>query len=124
MKNKNGYTLIELIILLAVLGVATLITVASLSYAFDDGTEAIVESEVAYMLDKAVEYGEEVINDVKDSGSGLTITVAKLVEKGYLFADENGNVTDSTKSKKIYNAMKIKIIYNEKTDSVTASVIE
>lgn len=117
--KKNGYTLIELLVLIGVMGVAVFIILSKTSYAFKDNTDELHKSEINLILRQAKEYGKS-LEELKDEKE-MIIMVADLVENSYLAASEDGNVYDINGEK--INDLKIKIIYDEEDEEVSAVLI-
>lgn len=120
--NKNGYTTIELLVVIGVLGIFTIVILASTSYAYKDRSVIYYDQIVSMAEKQAVMYGNTLAN-LKEEGT-LVITLGDLVDNGYYVADgEDGKVKDPRNSKDSLNGMKIKLIYKE-NGSIKAEVIE
>lgn len=118
--KKNGYTMIELLVVIIVLGVITAVTLGTTSYAFKDHSDEYYEQKTNVILRQAENYGQT-LETLKDDGH-IIITVNDLIKEGFVSADENGNVVDPRNSKATLNGLKIKIVYNE--GEIKASLIE
>lgn len=120
--NKNGYTTIELLVVIGVLGIFTIVILASTSYAYKDRSVIYYDQIVSMAEKQAVMYGNTLAN-LKEEGT-LVITLGDLVDNGYYVADgEDGKVKDPRNSKDSLNGMKIKLIYKE-NGNIKAEVIE
>lgn len=120
--KKNGYTTIELLVIIGVLGIFTIVILASTSYAYKDRSVIYFDQIVDVVEKQASLYGNTLSN-LKEEGS-LVITLDDLVEKGYYVADDTeGNVIDPRNSKDTLNGLKIKLVYEE-DGTITAEVIE
>ncbi len=118
MKNK-GYTIPELIIVIAGLGIVFLITIIRTSYAFsNDSNKEVLESNY-YLIEKQAEVYGEINKDKFNEGGELYILAKDLVKEGLLPLDENNNILSS---KKDLSNTKIKIILKE--NKITAQVIK
>lgn len=123
MKNKNGYTIVELIVLIVVLGIATFITINRVSYALSDDKSEVYKMQVKLIETQAQVYGNTIKEELKNEGK--TITVNTLVAENYLEADDDkGKVYDARDEMKTLNDKKIKISYNAENDTVEAKLIE
>lgn len=122
--KKNGYTGVELLIVIIVLGVVTFGILATTSSSFKDNTEDLY-SETKYLIENQAElYGESdgVIAELQEKGNKV-ISVNDLVVSGYYVADDkSGNVIDPRNNKSTLNNLKIKLSYVDGV--VTASIIE
>lgn len=119
--KKNGYTIIEMLIVIIVLGIFTVGILTTTSYAYKDKTPEFYRELVDSIERQATLYGKT-LNNLKEE-KNLVVTLNDLVEAGYYIGDDNGNVTDPRNSKATLNGLKIKITYNE-DESITAEVIE
>lgn len=122
--KKNGYTALEMLVVIVVLGVFTIGILSATSYAYQDRS-IIYYEEIEHIIEKEAKlYGErEIINSVKNEGN-LVITLNDLVTAGYYVADDKeGNVIDPRNSKATLNGLKIKLTY-EVDNTITAKVIE
>ncbi len=120
--KKNGYTTIELLSIIGVLGIFTIIILASTSYAYKDRS-SIYFNQIVEVAERQAELYGNTLSNLKEEGS-LVITLGDLVEKGYYVADDTeGNVNDPRNSKDTLNGLKIKLIYKE-DGTITAKVIE
>jgi len=119
--NKNGYTAIEMLIVIIILGIFTLGILSFTSYAYQDRSKDYYK-EIIHLVEKqAVLYGQT-LNNLKEEGN-LVITLNDLINADYYVADdEAGSVVDPRNSKATLNGMKIKLSYNN--GQVMASVIE
>ena len=120
--NKNGYTTIELLSIIGVLGLFTIVILSSTSYAYKDRSGIYFNQIVAVAERQAELYGQT-LSALKEDGS-LIITLDDLVENGYYVADDTeGNVSDPRNSKNNLNGLKIKLVYKE-DGTISAKVIE
>lgn len=121
MKQKRGYTVLELVLLLAIITVGMVVTILATSYAFDNKKEEAYQSEISNILRGAVRYGESIKDNIKDSKDGIIVSVEKLVETGFIPASaEDGQIYDPRNGNQSLNDLKVRIVYNEKNDKVTA----
>ena len=120
--KKNGYTITELLVVFAVLGIIVIATLVTTSYAFKDNSEDYYETKIHGIEKVAVIYGQK--SEALKNEKNLVITVNDLVKEGYVHADgEDGKVTDPRNSKGSLNSLKIKLTMNDK-EEVEAQVIK
>lgn len=108
MKNKRGYTVVELIVLIAVVGVISFVAINKASYAFSDNAEA--EKTLSLQIEKTIEtqairYGEDHLELFEDSHT-VYIRVLDLKENNYLLnsstdIDENQKIELILKNDKV-----------------------
>lgn len=113
MKNKNGYTLPELLIVIGVVGIIALITITKVSYAFE-----------------SINNPEEQLRETKKLVEQATISYArskkdefKTKEDTYIFAKEVASAGFLFERDE-YNSMKVKITFDEKNQTFSAQVVE
>ena len=110
--NKLGYSKIEILVVIVLLGIVAFITINHTSYAFAiDKNEAIED----YALANTTLFEET---------NTTYISVDDLIEAGYLAGNESGVLTDPTDSSKNFNDKKVKLEYDEKKNNVTATVVD
>ena len=105
--KKNGYTITELLVVFAVLGIIVIATLVTTSYAFKDNSEDYYETKINGIEKIAVIYGEN--SETLKNDKNLVITINDLIREGYLHPDgEDGKITDPRNSKGSLNSLKIK----------------
>ena len=117
MKNKNGYTILEMVVLSLVVGVFAIVSINRVSYAFDNGETITVEENAFMIIEKQAKlYGE---NNLKlfDEKQEYYMDVNDLVEAKYLLAEEDNKVLGCEDLLE----RKIKISYDG--ENVTASLL-
>ncbi len=121
--NKHGYTKIEILVVIVLLGIVAFITVNKASYAFVmDNAEA--KSEVKNMIElQAQEYALANLDIFKETNTTF-ITVNDLVTKGFLLGNNEGLITDPSDNKIVYNENKIKLELNENKKDVKATLVD
>lgn len=120
--KKNGYTALEMLVVIIVLGVFTIGILSATSYAYQDRSVGYYE-EIEHVIEKQAKLYGTTLNNLKEEGN-LVITLNDLVNAGYYVADDNeGNVIDPRNSKSTLNGLKIKITY-ENDGNISAKVIE
>jgi prepilin-type N-terminal cleavage/methylation domain-containing protein len=110
MQNK-GYTIPELIVVIAVLGLFSIVFIGKSSYALADTLDTTEEDTKNLILVKSgTVYANSNIDALKEEKTKY-ITTEELMESGYLVEDDD------------YNNLKIKIDYIEESDSISVEVI-
>ena len=121
--NKRGYTKIEILIVIILLGVVAFITINKTSYAFAvDENEAI--DEVKYLIEVQAEDYALANTTLFEETNTTYISVEDLIEAGYLVGNEEGLLTNPTDSSKNFNSAKVRLEYNASENNVTATVVE
>lgn len=113
MKQKEGYTIPELLIVVGALGLIALIMITKVSFAFSEinnpeeqkeMTHALVEqATLAYAKSKKEEFMKE---------EEVYIFAKEVASAGFLFEKEE------------YNTMKVKITYSKDTNDFRTEVVE
>lgn len=121
--NKLGYTKVEVLVVVVLLGIVAFITINSTSYAFAiDTTESV--NEVKSLIEKqAEEYALENL-DLFNEASTNYILVSDLVDNGYMMTNDEGMVTSPDNSGRTFNNNKIKVEYNKEENKVNATFID
>ena len=120
MKEKNGYTTLQMLIVIGILGIFTLVLIGTTSYAYKDKSDEYYEEKIHLIVKQAELFGES-SETLKKEGN-LNITVNDLVNAGYFVADDNdGNVIDPRNSKANLNGLRI--VLNYKDGKVEAEVV-
>ena len=119
--KKNGYTISELLILMGILGVATIIFLTKTSYAFKNNQEENYNMTVSMILKAAEDYGEtsEVLQTTKEE----YITVGELVDKGHILLDSESSVEDPRNEGKTLDGLRIHLKIDDK-DKIVAEVVD
>lgn len=117
--RSKGYTVVDILIIIVVLGVSALITIPKMSLAFKDNKEDLYQNQIRLYLEQAKLYGEN-NKDSFDDDNTMVITIDDLIDDGYLIEDKVYDVRDETTE---LNKLKIKIIYNEDNESVDAKLL-
>ena len=103
MRKKNGYTFIDILVVIIALGLVTLFTVPKLSHAFENNKDTLYDESLELYLNQATKYGNTIKNE------------------GYI-GSTNGDVTDIRDGSSMLN-MKFHLIYDEEKDEVYAEVV-
>ena len=121
--NKLGYSKIEILVVIVLLGIVAFITINKTSYAFAvDGTEAV--DEVKYLIEVQAEEYALANTSLFEETNTTYISVDDLIEAGYLVGNEAGILTDPTDTSKSFNDKKVRLEYNESENNVSATVVD
>lgn len=120
--NKLGYTKIELLVVIVLLGIAAFITISSTSYAFAVDTNEEVKTIHSFIENQAVEYANDHLDLFAELDTNF-IKVSDLIKSGYLISNEEGNVTNPSNPKEKYNENTIKLEYNKDKKEMKATLI-
>ncbi len=120
--KKNGYTVIELLVVMIIFGIIVAVTIGLTAHAFEDNSSEYYEVKVKNIESIAKRYAMS-IEELKTEGSKI-ITIKELVDAGYYNPDnKEGDVIDPRNNKTTMNNTKIKLTYDEK-DGYKAILIE
>ena len=103
MKNKNGFTMIELLAVLVVLAVITAITVPVINNALKSSRESSYDRQLNTIID-----GAKNIGNLPSSGESKTITLRDLKDEGFVAED----ITNPETKKLFADTMEIEISNN------------
>lgn len=121
--NKFGYTKMEVLVVVVLLGIVAFITINSTSYAFAIDTTNSVKEVKSLIEKQAEEYALDNLDLFKEADTNY-ILVSELVENGYMMANDDGIVTSPDNSGKTFNDNKIKVEYNKDNNKVEATFID
>lgn len=111
--KKNGYTLIELLSVVAALGIVALITITKVSYAFENINNPTEQKEqMNHLVEQAAVAFARSKNDEYKKDEDTYIYAKEIAASGFLFEKEE------------YNSLKVKISYDKNTKSFQAEVVE
>lgn len=119
--RKNGYTVVELLVVIAVFGVIYFIAANKVSYAFDYNYEEELYKQTLSSIEKGARiYGE---NNLKlfEEEKDIYVTVEDLAKEGFILNNTEASVSDPRDEKKTLNDLKVKITYEN--DGVSAKVL-
>lgn len=117
--KKNGYTLVELLVVIITLGLIVFLVINKTSYAFKNENTTNTDSDIHLILRQAREYGSKLEN-LKEEES-VVITVKDLIESGYVVGEDNTYITSEGDN---LTDLKIKISYDKEKDEITAATLE
>lgn len=136
MKNKKGFTLVELLAVIVVLSLVMIIAIPAITKNTSSAKKAILKTKVNLIVDESVIWGEDNLNYFLTSNKGPLksctgediITCEKtfndLAEAGYIKYDneEEKIITDPTKKKNSLNDEVILLTYNKSSRKVSSSL--
>ena len=121
--DKLGYSKIEILIVIVLLGIVAFITINKTSYAFAiDKTQAV--SEVKNLIEIQAEDYASANTTLFEETNTTYISVDDLIEAGYLMGDEKGLLTDPADSEKSLNDTKVRLDYDADNNTVKATVVD
>ena len=121
--NKLGYSKIEILVVIVLLGVVAFITINKTSYAFAVDEKGARE-EVKYLIEVQAEDYALANTTLFEDTNTTYISVDDLIEAGYLVGNEDGLLTDPADSSKNFNDTKVRLDYDKEKNDVTATVAD
>ena len=120
--KKNGFTIYDILIIIAVLGVSALIIIPRVSNSLEtsDNKEEVYKEVLGNYLSIAELYGNDNKDKVKEN-EGMIISVDDLIKEGYIHSSLD-NIIDVRDNSTKMNNIKFSLIYNEEEDVVYAQV--
>lgn len=119
--NKLGYTKIEILVIVVLLGVVAFVTINKTSYAFAIDSRGAVDEMKNLIEVQAVDYAMDNLDIFKDTDSTF-VSVDELVKKGYLMGDSDGLIKNPQDTNKNFNDSKVKLDFNRDKKQVEASL--
>lgn len=121
MKNKKGYTAVELIIVIAVFTVGYFAVANTLSYNFDvDYEQDLYDLKIASIEEQATIYAEGHA-DMFAEGNDVYMTVEELALNNAIVSTKEGVVEDPRNSEETLNDLRVKITNED--EKITAEVL-
>lgn len=121
MKNKKGYTAIELVVVIAIFTVAYFLVVNAISYVFDvDYEQDLYDMKIAAIEKQAIIYATGHTEIFADSDD-VYMTVEELALNNAVVCATEGVVVDPRDSSETLNDLRVKI--TNKDDEITAVVL-
>ena len=118
MKNK-GYTIPELLVVIAVLGIVSMVTIIKTSYAFSNVSEKDLQENNYFLIEKQAEVYGELNKDKFKEKKEIYIIAQDLVDAKLLPVDDNNKILSSEK-----DLSKTKIKISLKDDKISAEIIK
>ena len=103
MKSRNGFTLVEILAIMIILGLLMVLTIPAYTSIYSGIKRNNYQNKLVELSTAAKKYGNKIKDEVKVAGDACkTIKVAELIKKGYISSDLDGepallNPTDQTK---------------------------
>ena len=101
---KRGFTLVELLAVLILLGVVSLIAIPSIGKILNRSREKARESTKNELIQAAKNYYADNIRELPDDGSHKCLSVSEIEENGYI---SNDDIVDPTTEEKLTGYVKI-----------------
>lgn len=121
MRNKKGYTGVELVIVIAVFTVGYFLIANTLSYNFDvDYEEDLYNLKIASIEEQAAIYAEG-HTDMFVESNDVYMTVEELAMNNAIISTSEGVVADPRASENTLNDLRVKITNED--EKITAEVL-
>ena len=101
---KRGFTLVELLAVMILLGVVSLIAIPSIGKILNRSREKARESTKNELIKAAKEYYADNIRELPDDGSHKCLSVSEIEKNGYI---SNDDIVDPTTEEKLTGYVKI-----------------
>ena len=101
---KRGFTLVELLAVLILLGVVSLIAIPSIGKILNRSREKARESTKNELIKAAKNYYADNIKELPEDGSHKCLSVSEIEENGYI---SNDDIVDPTTEEKLTGYVKI-----------------
>ena len=108
MKNKNGFTLVELLAVIVILSLLALLTSTAVTKLVKDSKEDLYQNQIELIKASAEAWGADNIYKLPPAGECSYITVENLKQYGIL----DSSVVDPRTNEQIPDSLKIKISSN------------
>ncbi len=109
-KNSNGFTLVELITILAIVGVIATIVAVSVIGLINDNIEKSYQLQLDYIEAAAKNYmAKEYLFNMPEGSEYVDITLLTLVEGGYI----TGEIINPKTDLEFHMSLVIRVSYND-----------
>lgn len=109
--QNKGYTIIELIVVIVVVGIFSLIAINKASYAFVDSDVVNEETEEMILIKTSTAYANSILETLKNDD--IYVTGKDIEDAGYLVDDEH-----------TLSNVKLKLSYNAETNSAKVEILK
>ena len=120
--NKFGYTKVELLIIIVLLGIVAFVTINKTSYAFAMDNGMAIKDIKNLIEIQAVDFARDNLGLFNESDITY-VSVNDLVQKGYLIANSDGYVTNPANVKEYLNNNKVKLEYVRNNNTIEATLV-
>lgn len=133
MRNKKGFTLVELLAVISVLAIVMVIVIPAVSNNSKTAKEGILKTKLDLIVDQSIIWGQDHINYFVNESAPLQecttsddlvsckISFDALAKEGYVKYDDGEIISDPTKRRDNLNNEKIDIVYDKKKNDVSAT---
>lgn len=97
-RNKRGFTLVELIAVVAILGLIALIVYPAIGSVIRNSRESAYNDQVAVIESAAKNWSIDNASTLPDNGTVYRLSVNTLLEEGYISNDEVKDPRNSSKN--------------------------
>ncbi len=90
--RKNGFTLVELLAVLIILGLLIVLTIPAFTTVYSGVRRENLNGKITEIRAAALKYGSKIKDEVKDANdSCIETNVSELIEKGYLISESQSS---------------------------------
>ncbi len=107
--KKNGFSTIEILVVVVVFTIVYFVGVTSVSYAFNTDENKEKYDDIINIIELQAKSYAENTPDLFTEEDTIYVYVKDLIEANYLVADENGKIINPETPNKDLNDLKIKI---------------
>ncbi len=120
--KKNGFTTVELLIVIGIFTVIYAIGVINVTHAFEENPNQNEYNQVINLIEVQAQSYAQNNPEIFGESDVIYIYVSDLIEKSYIVPDENGNIKNPLEGSGTLNELKLKI--EKKDNNYSASVVE
>lgn len=120
--NNKGYTKIELLVLIVLIGVVFFVSVNKVSYAFVDNSKELYANELNLIKTCANKYGESKKDEIHSSVTGLKVSIDELIKFGCIKGNKKDNKSNFINQE--LNNISLNLTYNTKNDQIEVEVLK
>lgn len=117
--NKKGFTLIELVGIIALLGIIFLVTYTEVNKSIDKSNNELYQAQLSNIKASAQDWTADHINELPENdGDSIQVTLSELKQGGYI----ESNIENPKTKKQLSDTIYVKI--TKKNDNYLYEVID
>ena len=132
MKKKNGFTLVELLAVIVILGLIAVIAIPNSMKVSDGVKKNMLCEKINLLLSDAKRFGNEHLGVLRGATNCyIPVTVQVLIDKGVIKKEENGGITNPydgssmvDREIRIYYKNKRAYAYYNETDNILKPIVD
>lgn len=106
---NKGFTLIELIGIVALLGIIFLVAYTEVNKSIDKSNNELYQAQLSNIKASAHDWAVDNIDRLPENGEVTKVTLSELINGGYIESDDSGNIENPKTKKPLSKDIYVKI---------------